>query len=85
MNHVNPSRVLRIVMSVPSPKAEPLKLWLAKVGVERLQEVENPEILTERQAEIYRAKGYSEEWIARRVQTIETRKALTDEWKKIRV
>ena len=77
----NTEGVLRIVMSIPSPKAEPLKLWLAKVGVERIQETENPEILTERQAELYRAKGYSEEWIARRVQTIETRKALTDEWK----
>ncbi len=73
--------LLRIVMSVPSPKAEPLKLWLAQVGAERIQETEDPELLTERQAELYRAKGYSEEWIARRVQTIETRKALTEEWK----
>ncbi len=76
----NTEGVLRIVMSVPSPKAEPLKLWLAQVGTERIQETENPELLTERQAEIYRAKGYTEEWIQRRVQTIETRKALTDEW-----
>ncbi len=53
-------------MSVPSPKAEPLKLWLAKVGTERIQETEDPELLTERQAELYRAKGYPEEWIARR-------------------
>jgi DNA-damage-inducible protein D len=77
----NTQGILRIVMSVPSPKAEPLKVWLAQVGTERIQETENPELLSERQAEIYRLKGYSEEWIARRVQTIETRKALTEEWK----
>ena len=77
----NTEGLLRIVMSVPSPKAEPLKLWLAQVGAERIQETENPELLSERQAEIYRAKGYSEEWIQRRIQTIETRKALTEEWK----
>lgn len=77
----NTEGVLRIAMSVPSPKAEPLKLWLAQVGKERIEETENPELLTERQAEIYRAKGYSEEWIQRRLQSIETRKALTDEWK----
>ncbi len=72
--------VFRILMSVPSPKAEPFKLWLANLGKQAIEEAENPEILTERQAELYRAKGYSEEWITRRVQTIETRKALTDEW-----
>jgi DNA-damage-inducible protein D len=77
----NTEGILRIVMSVPSPKAEPLKLWLAEQGKQALDEAENPELLTERQAELYRAKGYSEEWIGRRVQTIETRKALTDEWK----
>lgn len=77
----NTEGVLRIVMSIPSPKVEPLKLWLAQVGNERIQETENPELLTERQAELYRAKGYSEEWILRRVQSIETRKALTNEWK----
>jgi DNA-damage-inducible protein D len=76
----NTEGVLRIVMSVPSPKAEPLKLWLAQMGKQAMDEAENPELLTDRQAELYRAKGYSEEWIARRVQTIETRKALTDEW-----
>jgi prophage antirepressor-like protein len=78
----NTEGVLRIVMSVPSPKAEPLKLWLAQVGKERIEETENPELLTARQAELYRAKGYPEDWIAQRVQTIETRKELTDEWKK---
>jgi DNA-damage-inducible protein D len=77
----NTEGVFRIVMSVPSFKAEPLKVWLASVGKQALDEVENPELLTERQAELYRAKGYTEEWIGRRVQTIETRKALTDEWK----
>lgn len=73
--------VLRIIMSVPSPKAEPLKMWLAQTGKQAIVEAENPELLTERQAELYRAKGYPEEWIGRRVQTIETRKELTDEWK----
>jgi prophage antirepressor-like protein len=76
----NTEGVFRILMSVPSPKAEPFKLWLANLGKQAIEEAENPEILTERQAELYRAKGYSEEWITRRVQTIETRKALTDEW-----
>jgi DNA-damage-inducible protein D len=72
--------VFRIIMSVPSPKAEPLKLWLAEQGKRTIDEAENPELLTDRQAELYRAKGYTEEWIGRRVQTIETRKELTDEW-----
>ncbi len=78
----NVEGIFRIVMSVPSPKAEPLKLWLAEQGRRTIEEAENPELLTERQAELYRAKGYPEEWITRRVQTIETRKGLTDEWKK---
>lgn len=78
---VNTEGVFRVTMSVSSPKAEPLKLWLANLGKQALDEAENPELLTDRQAELYRAKGYTEEWIGRRVQTIETRKALTDEWK----
>jgi DNA-damage-inducible protein D len=73
--------VFRILMSVTSPKAEPLKQWLASLGKQAIQEAENPELLTERQVELYKAKGYSDEWIAQRVQTIETRKELTDEWK----
>jgi DNA-damage-inducible protein D len=73
--------VFRILMSVPSPKAEPFKLWLASLGKQAIDEAENPELLTERQIELYRAKGYTEEWIKRRTQTIETRKELTDEWK----
>ena len=77
----NTEGVFRIVMSVPSPKAEPLKQWLASLGKQTIIEAENPELLTERQVELYKAKGYSDEWIARRVQTIETRKELTDEWK----
>ena len=77
----NTDGILRIVMSVPSPKAEPLKLWLAQVGSERIQETENPELGFERMVEIYKAKGYTDEWIERRMQSIETRKQLTNEWK----
>ncbi len=77
----NTEGVFRILMSVPSPKAEPFKLWLASLGKQAIDEAENPELLTERQAELYKAKGYSDEWIKRRVQSIETRKELTDEWK----
>jgi DNA-damage-inducible protein D len=68
----NTEGVFRILMSVPSPKAEPLKLWLAEQGKRTLDEAENPELLTERQAELYKAKGYPAEWITRRIQTIET-------------
>lgn len=78
----NTEGLLRIIMSIPSPKAEPFKLWLAQVGKERIEEIENPELMTERQAEIYRAKGYSEEWIAYRGKSFQIRKNLTDEWKK---
>jgi DNA-damage-inducible protein D len=77
----NNEGIFRLVMSVPSQKAEPLKLWLASLGKQAIDETENPELLTERQAELYRSKGYTEEWIGKRVQTIETRKELTDEWK----
>jgi DNA-damage-inducible protein D len=77
----NTEGIFRIVMSIPSPKVEPLKLWLAEQGKRSIDEAENPELLTERQAELYRAKGYTEEWIRRRMQTIETRQELTDEWK----
>lgn len=73
--------IFRIIMSVPSPNAEPFKLWLSKVGSERIEEIQNPEIGFERLKEIYRAKGYPNEWIERRLQSIETRKQLTDEWK----
>jgi DNA-damage-inducible protein D len=77
----NTEGVLRIVMSVPSPKAEPLKLWLAQVGRERLEETADPELGFQRMAEIYKAKGYSDEWVERRMKSIEVRKQLTDEWK----
>jgi prophage antirepressor-like protein len=81
MNCANTEGVFRIIMSVPSLKAEPLKLWLASLGKQAIDEAENPELLSERQAELYKAKGYSDEWVKRRMQTIETRKELTDEWK----
>ena len=77
----NTEGVFRIIMSVPSPKAEPLKLWMAQVSAERIEETENPELSFERMTEIYRAKGRSEEWIKERFQSIEARKRLTDEWK----
>ena len=77
----NTEGIFRIIMSVPSPKAEPLKLWMAQVSRERLEETENPEISFERMTEIYKAKGRSDEWIKNRLQTITTRKQLTDEWK----
>jgi DNA-damage-inducible protein D len=80
MNCTNTTGVLRIVMSVPSPKAEPLKLWLAQVGTQQLAETENPELGFERLRDIYRAKGYPNEWIQQRLKTIEVRKELTDEW-----
>jgi DNA-damage-inducible protein D len=73
--------IFRILMSVPSPKVEPLKLWLAQVGAERIEETENPELSFERMTEVFRAKGYTDEWIKERLQSIETRKLLTDEWK----
>jgi DNA-damage-inducible protein D len=77
----NTEGVFRILMSVPSPKAEPFKLWLAQVGKQAIVEAENPELGFERLTEIYTAKGYSKEWVAQRLKTIEVRKELTDEWK----
>ena len=82
MNCANTEGVLRLIMSVPSPNAEPFKLWLAQVGKERLEEIENPELAAERSMDYYRLKGYPDEWIERRYQSIEARKRLTDEWKK---
>ena len=78
----NTEGVLRIVMSVPSPKAEPLKLWLAQVGKERIEETENPELSFERARAIYKAKGYPDDWIGYREKSILIRNELTDEWKK---
>ena len=74
--------VLRLVQSIPSPKAEPFKLWLAKVGSERLDEMQDPEIAINRALQYYLAKGYSPEWINQRLKSIEIRKALTDEWQR---
>lgn len=73
--------ILRIVQSIPSPKAEPFKVWLAQVGADRLDEIADPEKAIIRGADFYRAKGYTEGWINQRLQTIEMRKELTDEWK----
>lgn len=72
--------VLRLIQSVPSPKAEPFKLWLAKVGYERLEETADPELAITRALRTYLQKGYSKEWINQRLKSIEIRKALTDEW-----
>src|SRR5665648_486569 len=73
---------LRIIQSIPSPKAEPFKLWLAKVGFERIEEIENPELASKRIRETYKLKGYSDDWIEKRVRGIAVRDQLTDEWKK---
>jgi len=73
-------QLLRLIQSVPSPKAEPFKMWLAKVGVERIEETEDPELAFDRAMETYLAKGYSKEWINQRLKSIEVRKELTDEW-----
>jgi hypothetical protein len=76
------NQLLRLIQSIPSPKAEPFKMWLAKVGQERLEEIENPELAQTRMREIYIAKGYSDEWIEKRVRGIAVRDELTNEWKK---
>src|SRR3989344_1743990 len=78
---VNTEGAFRIIQSIPSKKAEPFKLWLAKTGYERMQEIENPELAQQRMRNIYRAKGYSEEWIEKRVRGIIIRNELTNEWK----
>lgn len=72
--------LLRLIQSIPSPKAEPFKLWLAKVGYERIEETEDPELAFDRAMKTYLQKGYSKEWINQRLKTIEVRKELTDEW-----
>lgn len=74
--------VLRLIQSIPSPKAEPFKLWLAKVGSERIDEMQDPEIAINRALQYYRNLGYSEAWINQRLKSIEVRKDLTDEWKR---
>ena len=77
----NTEGMFRIIQSIPSPKAEPFKMWLAQVGYERIQEIENPELAAERSRQYYRDLGYDEAWIETRLQTIATRGSLTDEWK----
>jgi prophage antirepressor-like protein len=81
----NTEGAFRIIQSISSPKAEPFKLWLAKTGYERIQEIENPELAQVRMKELYRKKGYSEEWIEKRVRGIAIRQELTDEWKQRQV
>jgi DNA-damage-inducible protein D len=74
--------IFRIIQSIPSPKAEPFKIWLAKVGYERIQEIENPELSQKRMKDLFRQKGYSDDWIEKRVRGVIIRDELTDEWKK---
>jgi hypothetical protein len=78
----NTETVFRIIQSIPSPKAEPFKRWLAQVGYERVQEIEDPELATKRTRAIYKGKGYSEEWIEKRMRGIAIREELTEEWEK---
>ena len=78
-------QLLRIIQSVPSPKAEPFKQWLAQMGKERLEEIADPEIAMQRSINTYRRKGYSEEWITQRMRSIETRRELTAEWDRVGV
>lgn len=77
----NAEGIFRIVQSIPSPKAEPFKRWLAKVGYERVKEIEDPELATERTRMLYKLKGYSDKWIEMRLRGIVIREELTDEWK----
>ena len=76
----NTEGIFRIIQSIPSPKAEPFKRWLAKVGYERVQEIENPELATKRTRMLYKLKGYSDDWIEKRMRGIAIREELTDEW-----
>ena len=77
----NTEGLFRIIQSIPSPKAEPFKLWLAKIGYERIQEIENPELAQDRMKALYEQKGYSKSWIAKRLRGIAIRQDLTDEWR----
>jgi len=78
----NTEGLFRIIQSIPSPKAEPFKRWLAKVGFERVKEIENPELATKRTRMLYKLKGYSDDWIEKRMRGIAIREELTDEWQK---
>src|SRR4030043_2463920 len=81
INCSNTEGIFRIIQSIPSPKAEPFKRWLARVGYERVQEIEDPELATRRTRLLYKLKGYSEDWIEKRMRGIAIREELTDEWK----
>ena len=82
INCANTEGIFRIIQSIPSPKAEPFKRWLAKVGYERMQEIENPELATKRTRMLYKLKGYSDDWIEKRMRGIAIREELTDQWEK---
>ena len=82
MNCANTEGVFRIIQSIPSLRAEPFKRWLAKVGYERIQEIEDPELATKRTRMLYKLKGYSDDWIEKRMRGIAIREELTDEWQK---
>ena len=81
-NCANTEGIFRIIQSIPSPKAEPFKRWLAKVGYDRVKEIENPELAQKRMKELYKQKGYSEDWVEKRVRGMAVRDGLTDEWDK---
>jgi DNA-damage-inducible protein D len=81
MGCANAKGLLRIIQSIPSQKAEPFKLWLAQVGSDRLDEIENPELATQRTRELYKLKGYTDDWIEKRMRSIAIREELTEEWK----
>jgi len=82
VNCANTEGIFRIIQSIPSPRAELFKRWLAKVGYERVQEIDDPELATKRTRALYKAKGYSDDWIEKRMRGIAIREELTDEWKK---
>jgi DNA-damage-inducible protein D len=82
LNCANTEGIFRIIQSIPSPKAEPFKRWLAKVGYERVREIDDPELATKRTRALYKAKGYSDDWIEKRMRGIAIREELTDEWQK---
>lgn len=79
---VNTETAFRIIQSIPSPRAEPFKRWLAQVGYERIQEIENPELAQKRMRDLYMEKGYPDDWIKKRVRGIAVRDELTNEWQK---
>lgn len=85
MSCANAKGLLRIIQSIPSPKAEPFKQWLAQVGSDRLDEIENPELAAQRTRELYKLKGYPDDWIEKRMRSIAIREELTEEWKNRRI